>query len=202
MDAADEDSDEYEIKTVRNALGPNPECDPYPSKKYKDGRVIFLKKYADVFYKEYPELKDVPFPVLKNHHADNPIIKTVIQECTAMNKEHAEKVEEWSKKWPEYAQKVISFRKKATMQRKDRKVREKIENDPTNKRRRVQNATTATASSGFLTPEAFYAHVKFLKMCNENICQLIEGQGILLDYMFGEHADRVREIEYERQYIN
>lgn len=190
---------DYVAKSIRNALGPNPTCDPHPPKPYKDGAVLFKHKYADVFRSEYPDLKDVPYSTLKIEHADNPIIQTVCKELAEHNKQYDAKVLEWSLKWPEHAAKVKASRENATTKRKGRKARQMSELDPTSSKRRKEGSVGEAV--GMLLPEAVGPHIEFTKMCLEKASELTTAANMILSYVHGEHAKRVRELEYERQYM-
>jgi hypothetical protein len=188
---------DYVIKAVRNALGPNPTCDPHPPQRYKGGAELFEHKYADAFYTEYPDLKDIPFSILKTEHANNPVIQAVCKEYTVLNNEYKAKVREWSDKWPDHAAKVLAYRKNATTKRNGRKARQLNEMNPMAKRHKSVDEV-----AGVMSLETERAHLEFAKMCYAQSSQLTEAANMITRYIYGEHAKRVRELEYERQYIN
>lgn len=207
----DGDEGGHAIKYIDALLGPDPECDPYPRQPYKKKVDLFEAKYADDFYKEYPSLKDVPFATLLTKHADNPIIQRVSREFPVINKAYKASVAEWRAKWPTFAEKVDSTRGRLTVQRKERKYKNK--QDPPNgeegreeeegrpKPTKRPRASLGT-EGGVATREFLNTKMDFLKLMYEQQSVGVAGLNWMRDYIENEHAKRMRELDYERQYIN
>lgn len=189
----------YVIKTVQAFLGANPGCDPYPTRAFKDGGALFDALYAADFYAEYPSLAGVPFSVLKNSHSENPTVQLVTREFTEINRVYLEAQAQWEAKWPEHARRVSEFRSGNTVKRKGRVKRAK-EVDP-------EASTVAPTSAEqpaarlCLSSETQTAWLEMIERTHTHGVALLTASKEMMEYLLGTHAQRVRDLDYDRQHL-
>lgn len=190
-DGDDDGNDTF--KAVRNALGPDAKCDPYPKPEFKDGAALFLKRHAAAFYAEHPDLQGTAFSVLKRNHHKNPMVQQVIREYSEENRKYLAVVAEWRAKWPEDAARVDEARNKSSAQRRERKRRQKTGGvDRNAKHSRTDD------SLPWLTQEWVAVKTAYLRKCRETGLKLLQTAADLQD-AYETHRAFIQEMDRDRE---
>lgn len=190
------DDGEDTIKAVRNALGPDAKCDPYPKPEFKDGAALFNKRYADVYYRDNPDDVGKSFSVLKKTNAKHPTIQHVVKEYSEENKKYTAVVNQWRAKWPEETKRLDEARRKSSAQRKERKRNHTF--DWTEADERGWKRGRGDGTLPWLTREWIDAKLTYMKRCRETGMKLLHVADEISE-AYEDHRAFVVELERDRE---
>lgn len=189
------DDAEGSIKAVRNALGPDAKCDPYPKPEFKDGAALFNKRYAEAYYRDNPDDVGKPFTVLKKTNNKHPTIQHVVREFSEVNKKYMVVVNQWRAKWPDEAKRVDEARSKSSAQRKERK-RNQVSDGSSDGRGDSKRGKSSTLP--WLTREFVDVKFAYMKRCREAAMKLLHVTDEMQESFDAHHAFVV-ELERDRE---
>jgi hypothetical protein len=156
--------DEDTAPSGRKSSVADPDGDPYPKCRYKEGEALFQAKYASAFFASHPELVGVKFSDLKRTCKD-PLIAQVAQEFTEENNAHKRRVLEWEERWPALAQQRKAERDRESADRRKRKLRAEEKRQMEREPKRALFVPRADDD-------------RFMEMVHETVGKLLEHQAV------------------------
>lgn len=149
-------------KTIRD-----PENDPYPRRRYKNGQELFEEKYASEFFAQHPEFAGVKFSDLKKKCAA--LVAHIAEEFKTTNVDYKRRVAEWEQRWPKEALLRNAVKTCESTERRERKRRaEEKRRAATDTRQRIMHVPRADDDD-------------FLEVANETVSKLMEHQAVAAD---------------------
>lgn len=189
------DDAEDTIKAVRNALGPDAKCDPYPKPEFKDGAALFTKRYAESYYRDNPDDVGKSFSVLKKTNNKHPVIQHVVKEYSDENKKYMAVVNQWRAKWPEETKRVDEARRKSSAQRKERKRNQNVDGSGDEGRTSKRGKSD---SIPWLTREWIDAKLVYMKRCRDTGMKLLHVADEIQE-AYEEHRAFVVDLDRDRE---